>query len=63
MNGAKPGKVVSIVIPTYKSEANLPFLIDRLTNVLSQCAYEYEVIFVDDASPDNSLNVLRDRCA
>jgi dolichol-phosphate mannosyltransferase len=63
MNSGKPGKVISIVIPTYKSEPNLPFLIDRLTNVLSQCGYEYEVVFVDDASPDNSLSVLRNICA
>ncbi len=63
MNCATAGKVISVVIPTYKSEPNLPFLIDRLTNVLCKCTYEYEVVFVNDDSPDNSLNVLRDICA
>jgi glycosyltransferase involved in cell wall biosynthesis len=63
MNRAEPGEVISVVIPTYKSEPNLPFLVERLTNVLSTCAYKYEILFVDDNSPDHSLNVLKDICS
>lgn len=55
-------KLISVVIPTYKSEVNLTALVERLTGVLSKCNYEYEIIFVDDNSPDSSLEVLRDIC-
>jgi polyisoprenyl-phosphate glycosyltransferase len=56
-------KLISVVIPTYKSEANLRALAERLDTILSKCAYNYEVIFVEDASPDNSLAVLRAICS
>ncbi|MBU0768054.1 MAG: glycosyltransferase family 2 protein [Proteobacteria bacterium] len=54
--------MISVVIPTYRSEANLPLLAERLEKVLSQCRYDYEVIFVEDGNLDNSLSVLRDIC-
>lgn len=44
-------KKVSIVVPLYKSEAFLPKLID---SVLSQSYTNFELILVDDESPDNS---------
>ncbi len=56
-------KILSIVIPTYKSEANLPVLIERLTDVLSCLIYRYEIIFVNDNSPDNTMMVLRKACS
>lgn len=42
---------VSIVVPVYKSEAFLPKLID---SVLGQSYTNFELILVDDESPDNS---------
>ena len=44
-------KKVSIVVPLYKSEAFLPKLID---SVLNQTYTNFELILVDDESPDNS---------
>lgn len=44
-------KKVSIVVPVYKSEAFLPKLID---SVLGQSYTNFELILVDDESPDNS---------
>jgi len=55
-------KRISIVIPTYKSEPNLPTLVARLEGVLGQVPYEYEIIVVNDASPDNTMSVLRGIC-
>lgn len=49
---------LSIVIPVYNSEAILPMLIARLETVLPQIAQEYEVILVNDGSPDNSWEVI-----
>jgi len=52
-------KMINIVIPTYKSEENLPSVVERLEKVLKELPYRYEIIFVEDNSPDNSLDVLR----
>lgn len=49
---------VSVVIPAYNEEGNIPELSRQLLTVLS--AYpEFEVIFVDDGSRDQSLAALR----
>jgi dolichol-phosphate mannosyltransferase len=62
MNSQVSKKLISIVIPTYKSEVNLPVLIERLKAVLSKCSYDYEIIFVEDNSPDRTLEILRGIC-
>jgi undecaprenyl-phosphate 4-deoxy-4-formamido-L-arabinose transferase len=54
---AAPGRV-SIVIPVYNESANLTALWQRLSVVLEGLA-DWEVIFVDDGSRDNSLEILR----
>lgn len=50
-------KKVSIVVPVYKSEAFLPKLID---SVLGQSYTNFELILVDDESPDNSGKICDD---
>jgi glycosyltransferase involved in cell wall biosynthesis len=55
-------KTISVVIPTYKSEPNLPELIRRLTAVLSALPCNHEIIFVNDNSPDNSYPILKAAC-
>jgi polyisoprenyl-phosphate glycosyltransferase len=51
---------VSVVVPVYRNEATLRELHARLTTVLKSCTSDYEIIFVDDCSPDGSRAVLRD---
>jgi glycosyltransferase involved in cell wall biosynthesis len=48
----------SIVIPVYKSQATLPSLLERLDKVLSGLSSNYEVIMVNDDSPDHSWDVI-----
>lgn len=48
----------SIVIPVYNSARILPKLYDRLTRVLKSLDSNYEIIFVDDGSHDNTWEVL-----
>ena len=58
MTTASRGKV-SIVVPVYNEEANIPELVPRLFAVLDTLERLSEVICVDDGSRDRSLDVLR----
>ncbi len=49
---------LSLVIPVYNEEANLPFLFDAIQQALKPIRKKWEVIFVDDGSKDQSLEVL-----
>lgn len=49
---------VSIVIPIYNEESNIAPLYDEIAAVLSKINKQYEIIFVDDCSSDNSLEIL-----
>lgn len=48
------GPYLSVVIPVYNEEDNLPELQRRLLAVLSRLPYEAEIIYVDDGSTDRS---------
>ncbi len=50
---------LSVVIPVYNEELNLPTLFKRLYPVLDQLGRSYEVIFTNDGSHDRSLELLR----
>ena len=50
---------LSVVIPVYNEEENLPLLWPELREVLEPLALTYEVIFVDDGSRDRSAEVIR----
>lgn len=50
---------LSVVVPVYNEEENLPLLIPRLEKVLNSLGLTYEMIFVDDGSRDRSLEVLK----
>ena len=48
--------VVSVVIPTYNHRA---YVLDTLASVFAQTFTDYEVIVVNDGSPDDTAEVLR----
>ncbi len=50
---------VSIIIPVYNEEANLPLLFTRLYTTLDALACSWECVFVDDGSKDRSVALLR----
>jgi len=50
---------ISVVLPVYKSAACLEELYQRLTVVVSQLTENYELIFVEDGSPDSSWQQIR----
>jgi undecaprenyl-phosphate 4-deoxy-4-formamido-L-arabinose transferase len=59
MSGITAHPHVSIVIPVYNEEANLPLLFTRLYGTLDKLACSWECVFVDDGSKDHSVALLR----
>jgi glycosyltransferase involved in cell wall biosynthesis len=57
-DGGQP--YLSIVVPIHDEEESIPQLYARLTGVLDQLGYPYEIIAVDDGSQDHSFALLRD---
>lgn len=51
---------ISAVIPVYNEENNLRFIFEELKKVFTDLDLSYEMIFIDDGSSDDSLNVLSD---
>lgn len=51
-------KKISVVPIAYKDEGNIKELYSRLTKVLKKITPKYEIIYVNDASPDKSQEIL-----
>jgi len=49
---------LSIVIPVYNEKGNIVKLVESISNVFK--AVEYEVIFVDDNSPDGTATIVKE---
>ena len=53
-------KKISILIPCYNEEKSLPLLYPELKALMdSQSKYDWEVLFVNDGSKDNTLNLIK----
>ena len=46
---------LSLIVPTYNEAENLPELVDRVGSAMA--GYNYELVVVDDDSPDNTAEV------
>jgi dolichol-phosphate mannosyltransferase len=51
---------ISVIVPAYNEEQNLPILQARLSSALEACLCEHEIIYVNDGSRDETLRVLRE---
>ncbi len=51
---------ISLVIPLFNEEESLRPLVDWITTVLRTHEYEYEIIFINDGSTDNSWNLIKE---
>lgn len=49
--------LLSVVVPAFDEEANLPVLYDRLAGVLDQAEIAWELIIVDDHSADRTFEI------
>ena len=55
-------KKISIIIPAYNEEDSLPFLFERLNNLINQIQnYEFEILFVNDGSKDKTLEIIKEQ--
>ncbi|MFH1061660.1 MAG: glycosyltransferase family 2 protein [Candidatus Omnitrophota bacterium] len=51
---------VSIIIPVFNEQGNLKILDQQITDVMSKMDFNYEVIFINDGSTDNSSQELEE---
>ncbi len=52
-------KKISAIIACYKDEKAIPILYERLTSVFNKIKTNYEIIFVNDGSPDDTEKVIK----
>ena len=53
-------KTISLFTPCYNEEGNVYALYKKVTEVMKNLPeYEYEYIFIDNASTDNTQSILR----
>lgn len=48
-------KYLSVIVPVYNEEENIPLLHERLRQVLAQQHFSYEVLYIDDGSKDGTF--------
>ncbi len=51
---------LSAVIACYKDNLAIPIMYERLTTTFKKIGVDYEIIFVNDCSPDNTTEVLKE---
>ncbi|XP_070766745.1 dolichol-phosphate mannosyltransferase subunit 1 isoform X2 [Enoplosus armatus] len=51
------GDKYSILLPTYNERENLPLIVWLLVKYFGESGYNYEIIVIDDGSPDGTLEV------
>ena len=56
-------KKISFVIPCYRSTATLPGVVAEIQEAMKNMeAYTYEIVLVNDCSPDDTFETIRRLC-
>lgn len=56
-------KLISYVIPCYRSQATLPGVVEEIQQTMKKLEqYEYEIVLVNDCSPDDTFDTIRKLC-
>lgn len=58
----RKGTLISVVIPVYGCDHCLLELTDRITATIEEITDRYEIIYVNDASPDSSWSTIKSLC-
>ncbi len=57
-------KLISVIVPCYNEAEALPYFFDELDKVASDMPdYDFEAIYINDGSRDNTLQIVRDRAS
>lgn len=54
-------KILSLVVPVYYEEECVLQFIKETTDVLVTLPVDYEIVFIDDGSTDNTVNLIKDK--
>ena len=60
LNAATRKRSVSAIIACYKDGQAIPVMYQRLTDTFKRMQIDYEIIFVNDGSPDDSENIIKE---
>lgn len=65
MRGVMDKKLISVVVPTYNEQENVVPLTDTLVKIFAEelPEYDYEIIFIDNHSKDNTKTLIRRICS
>jgi glycosyltransferase involved in cell wall biosynthesis len=65
MRGVMDKKLISAVVPTYNEQENVVPLTDTLVKIFAEelPEYNYEIIFIDNHSKDNTKTLIRQICS
>jgi dolichol-phosphate mannosyltransferase len=58
-SAAKPKRSITAVIACYRDAQAIPYMYRRLTDTFKKIKVDYEIIFVNDCSPDDSADVIQ----
>ena len=50
---------LSLVVPCYNEEESIPLFQEAVLDTFRNCGYDYEIVYVDDGSRDNTMYQLR----
>lgn len=55
-------KEITVVIPTYNEEKNVPLVYKRVKKIFGECLkkYNYKILFIDNCSNDNTRNIIKE---
>lgn len=54
-------KKISVIIPAYNEEESLPILKQRMEKLMNSMEnYEFEILFINDGSKDNTINIIKE---
>ena len=53
-------KKLSIVVPCYNEEEAIPYFYEEINKVSKEMKNDFEFIFVNDGSKDNTIDIVKD---
>lgn len=54
--------LISVAIPCYRSEATISTVVVDLVNEFKSHGDDYQIVLVNDCSPDNTLDIIKKLC-